>query len=197
MQLNFNYAKIKKIKFNAYILKMACDNIQNSRDIYNINENNLDNLPDDEDKVFFDEYFKNKNYFLQFELNKNKLTDLERINVAHYPDDILDNLLNLWVIRIKNLLWYFVNWLISKEQLNKYSQKLINLIPKQILNEKFFKVWDPVTRQELIDYKNSNFIDETLLNKYLLLIEERDKIRKENQKNKTIIIDETRYKYSK
>ncbi|MDD4151589.1 MAG: hypothetical protein PHR68_03165 [Candidatus Gracilibacteria bacterium] len=176
---------------------MACDNIQNSRDIYNINENNLDNLPDDEDKVFFDEYFKNKNYFLQFELNKNKLTDLERINVAHYPDDILDNLLNLGVIRIKNLLGYFVNGLISKEQLNKYSQKLINLIPKQILNEKFFKVGDPVTRQELIDYKNSNFIDETLLNKYLLLIEERDKIRKENQKNKTIIIDETRYKYSK
>lgn len=184
--------RLKKIKFNKYILKMACENIQNSRDIKNIDENNLANLPDDEDKVFFEEYLNNKNYQISFELNKNKLTELERFNVAHYPDDILDNLSNLWVIRIKDILWYFLNWLITKEQLNKYSQKLINSIPRQILDERFFKVWNPVTKQELIDYKNSNFIDENLLNKYLRLIEERDKIRKEKERNKTIITYETK-----
>lgn len=173
---------------------MACENIQNSRDLKNINENNLSNLPDDEDKFFFTEYFKNKNYFKEIESNKNKLTELEKVNIARYPDNILDELLNLWVIRIKDILWYFFNWLITKEQLDKYSQKLINLIPRQILDERFFKVWDPVIKQELIDYKNSNIIDETLLNKYLQLIEERDNIRKENQRNKIIIIDETNIK---
>lgn len=160
----------------------------------------LDNEKIDTFSEKYYEIFVNKDFFSQYVNNKisdtfiesykeriNKWQNLNKINTPNYSDEILNDLFDLWVIRIKNIENYYKNNQITKEQFEIYLKKFQNILIKQIFDSRFEKVNDIVTKEEIEEYRKNNYIDENLYKECLKLIEERDKIKQEKEKEKNEI----------
>jgi hypothetical protein len=88
----------------------------------------------------------------------------KKTTVRNYINEFIEDWIEIWNMRIKDLLSYMKKWEKEVEPYKTALKKLEQILPQQCLDVRFDKIWDPITT----DPKNNNWELETYLKEWFI-----------------------------
>lgn len=118
--------------------------------------------------IYSKEYFeiwKEINFYYEHSLLEAwKRSEEKKATVRSVIDNVIEDWLKVWNLRIKDLLTYMKKWENEVEPYKTALKKLEQILPQQCLDVRFDKIWDPITT----DPKNNNWELETYLKEWFI-----------------------------